>query len=251
MSHYLREEAILLVPGHWLGAWAWNEVAAVLRVLEHRAIPVTLPGLDPQDADRATRTLAEQADALIALARAARDSSDRRVVIVGHSGANAPISMVLDAEPDLFDRVIWVDSGPVGNGHVFAPDLAEGTIEVPLPAVEVLGQQASLAGLDSAALDRFARLAVPEPATILTGSVELTNDNRNGVPTTIICCSLPSAQLWELAEAQHPMFVEVLALRDVATVDLPTGHWPMWSVPRELAMLISAILSEENVRPST
>ncbi len=192
MSHYLREEAILLVPGHWLGAWAWNEVAAVLRVLEHRAIPVTLPGLDPQDADRATRTLAEQADALIALARAARDSSDRRVVIVGHSGANAPISMVLDAEPDLIDRVIWVDSGPVGNGHVFAPDLAEGTIEVPLPAVEVLGQQASLAGLDSAALDRFARLAVPEPATILTGSVELTNDNRNGVPTTIICCSLPS-----------------------------------------------------------
>jgi hypothetical protein len=44
----------------------------------------------------------------------------------------------------------------------------------------------------------------------------------------------------ELARAGHPVFAEVARLRDVDTVDLPTGHWPMWSRPDDLARLIAA-----------
>jgi hypothetical protein len=37
---------IVLVPGFWLGAWAWDEVAAVLRADGHRVMAVMLPGLE-------------------------------------------------------------------------------------------------------------------------------------------------------------------------------------------------------------
>ena len=37
---------IVLVPGYWLGAWAWDAVAAELRGRGYHVIAVTLPGLD-------------------------------------------------------------------------------------------------------------------------------------------------------------------------------------------------------------
>ena len=43
---------IVLVPGFWLGGWAWDEVAAALRADGHTVTAVTLPGLESADADR-------------------------------------------------------------------------------------------------------------------------------------------------------------------------------------------------------
>ena len=37
---------IVLVPGFWLGAWAWDEVAAALRADGHQVAALTLPGLE-------------------------------------------------------------------------------------------------------------------------------------------------------------------------------------------------------------
>ena len=48
---------IILVPGFWLGAWAWDQVAALLRAAGHDVTPLTLPGLESVDANRATVTL--------------------------------------------------------------------------------------------------------------------------------------------------------------------------------------------------
>jgi pimeloyl-ACP methyl ester carboxylesterase len=36
------------------------------------------------------------------------------------------------------------------------------------------------------------------------------------------------------------LFTEVTRLRDLELVDLPTGHWPMWSRPTDLADAIAA-----------
>jgi pimeloyl-ACP methyl ester carboxylesterase len=136
-------------------------------------------------------------------------------------------------------RVVWVDSGPVAPGSVYAPDLPEGVVELPLPPFDVLAQQASLEGLSAEALERFRARAVPEPGSVLRQPVELTNDARRTVPTTLVCCSLPSAQV-ELARAGHPMFAEVAHLEHLDVVDLPTGHWPMWSRPGDLATAIAS-----------
>ncbi len=235
-----RPPTIVLIAGHWLGAWAWAEVCTQLRAADRRVVAMTLPGLDPTDPERATRTLDDQVGAILDVAG---DSTDP-VVLVAHSGANGPVSLVLDRHPELVSRVVWVDSGPLATGTVFAPDLPEGVAELPLPPFDVLARQARLDGISPADLERFRTRAVPEPGAVLRQAVELTNEARHRVPTTLVCCSLPSAQLLELARAGHPMFAPVTTLREVEFVDLPTGHWPMWSRPAELARAIDAAASD-------
>lgn len=231
------EPTILLIPGHWLGAWAWDEVVEHLTAAGRRALPMTLPGLDGTDPERASRTLDDQAAAIDRVMDEAGASAERPVVVVAHSGANAPLSVVLDRRPELVRRVVWVDSGPVAPGTVLAPD---GPDELPLPPFEVLQEQASLDGLSSDVLERFRARAVPEPGPVLRQPVELTNDARLGVPTTLVCCSIRGADMMDLARAGHPMFAEVARLQDVDVVDLPTGHWPMWSRPDDLARIVAA-----------
>jgi pimeloyl-ACP methyl ester carboxylesterase len=227
---------ILLIPGHWLGAWAWDEVLEHLTSLGHPAIPLTLPGLDETDTGRLTRTLDEQA---AAIERAAISSSGP-LVVVAHSGANAPVSLVLDRHPELFSRVIWVDSGPAAPGVAFAPDFPEGLEGLPLPPFEMLGEQASTEGLSAVVLERFRERAVSEPGSVLRQTVQLTNDARFDVPATFVCCSMPSSQVLDLVKAGHPMFAEVANLKSVRWVDLPTGHWPMWSRPADLAHILAS-----------
>ncbi|MFC8600277.1 MULTISPECIES: alpha/beta fold hydrolase [unclassified Isoptericola] len=231
---------IVLVPGHWLGAWAWDQVVERLRETGSRAIALTLPGLDPDDPQRSARTLDDQATAVEDALRTAAGAG-RPAVLVAHSGANAPASIVLDRHPELVAHMVWVDSGPVAPGTVFAPDLPADLVELPLPGFETLGQQASLEGLDVDDLRRFREQAVAEPGPVLRQAVDLSHADRLGVPTTLVCCSMPSAQVLELADAGHPMFAEVARLQRVDVVDLPTGHWPMWSRPRELADAIAAV----------
>lgn len=232
---------IVLIPGHWLGAWAWDEVEDHLTAAGHPARALTLPGLDPDDPDRRSRTLDDQADAIVAALRQAGASAERPAVIVGHSGANSPIGLVTDRCPELIGRLIWVDSGPLAPGVVFMPDAPDQLTELALPSFDELQQQASLDGLSPEALDRFRLRAVPEPGPVLRQRVELVNDLRRAIPTTLVCCSISGAQVMELADAGHPMFAEVAALRQVDVIDLPTGHWPMWSRPAELAQLIVSI----------
>ena len=235
-----KNPTIFLIPGHWLGAWAWDDVAAHLRDAGHPTIAMTLPGLDPADPQRSTRTVDDQAAAIEQALVQEVGAGGGAAVIVAHSGANAPVSLVLDRRPDLVRRVVWVDSGPLSSGSVFAPDAPADLGELPLPAFEALGEQASLDGLGADDLDRFRRRAVPEPGPVLRQVVTLTNDERLAVPTTLVCCSISSDQVRELVGAGHPMFAEVGRLRQVDLLDLPTGHWPMWSRPADLAQVIAA-----------
>lgn len=241
MTTQENDSTSILVPGHWLGAWAWDEVVKHLHEVGHRAIPLTLPGLDPQDAQRSSRTLDDQAAAIEEALRQAAGIAHRPPVLVAHSGANAPASVVLDRHPELVSHVVWVDSGPVASGSVLMSAVPAELVELPLPDFEVLAERASLEGLDADALVRFRNLAVPEPGPVLRQVVELSNARRLTVPTTLVCCSIPSAQIMELAQAGHPMFAEIAKLQRLDVIDLPTGHWPMWSRPDGLAAVIAAV----------
>jgi pimeloyl-ACP methyl ester carboxylesterase len=204
---------------------------------------MTLPGLDAHDPERATKTLDAQAEAILG---AITQHGNQPAILVAHSGANAPVSLVMDRYPELVLRVVWVDSGPVATGSVFAPDLPEELEELPLPPFDVLAQQASLEGLSTEVLQQFRARAVPEPGPVLRQPVELTNDARRRVRTTMVCCSIPGAQVLELAQTGHPMFTEVANLEHLDVIDLPTGHWPMWSRPRDLAKAIQSEASRTN-----
>jgi len=243
MTTAMSSPTIILIAGHWLGAWAWDEVLEHLNTDHPRAIAMTLPGLDAHDPERATKTLDAQAEAILGVIA---QHGNQPAILVAHSGANAPVSLVMDRNPELVHRVVWVDSGPVATGSVFAPDLPEGMGELPLPPFDVLAQQASLEGLSAEVLEQFRARAVPQPGAVLRQPVELTNDARRKVRTTLVCCSIPSAQVLELARTGHPMFAEVANLERLDVIDLPTGHWPMWSSPRDLAKAIESEASRTN-----
>jgi len=224
---------IVLVPGFWLGAWAWDEVAAALRADGHDVTAVTLPGLESADADRSSITLADHVDAICEAVTAA----GRSVVLAVHSGAGVPGYMVTDRIPEQIAAMVYVDSGPATGA--LDPDLT--AVEVPLPSREELEEEENLEGLTEEQLDTFRRRAVPEPGAALREGPVLTNDARLDVPSTVVCTGFTSEQVKAAVEQGSAWVAGLADLRDVTYVELPTSHWPMWSRPQELATVISDV----------
>jgi pimeloyl-ACP methyl ester carboxylesterase len=229
-------KTIVLVPGFWLGGWAWDAVTSPLRARGFDVVPLTLPGLESLDHDRSGVTLADHVHAVVAAVRAVGSP----VVLVGHSGAGAVITGAVDAVPDLVSRLVFVDSGPAADGHVGSPGLSGDTVEIPLPSWEQLrADGSSLSGLDEHALHVFRSRAVPHPAGPAREVLRLTDDTRHAVPVTLLCSSFPVAEVKRLVAGGHPWFAELARYDTVDYVDLPTGHWPMWSRPTDTADAIA------------
>jgi pimeloyl-ACP methyl ester carboxylesterase len=222
---------IVLVPGFWLGAWAWDEVAGQLRADGHDVNAITLPGLDSADADRARVKLADHVDAICTAVEAA----DGPVVLAVHSGAGTPGYAASDRLPDRIAAMVYVDSGP-GMG---AMDASFEGDEFPLPTWEDLDE--NLDGLSQEQLETFRERAVPQPAGVLREEHEFTNEARRDVPTTMICTGFTSQQYKDAAKEGHSFLAGLNELRNVEWVDLPTSHWPMWSRPQELAEIIGKV----------
>lgn len=222
---------IILVPGFWLGAWAWDDVVSVLRADGHDVTAVTLPGLDSADADRSTITLSDHVDAISEAVTAAGTP----VVLAVHSAAGAPGYGASDRIPEQIAAMVYVDSGPATGA--LDPDFD--AVEMPLPPWEELEE--SFDGLSDEQLETFRQRAVPEPGGALRDAAELTNDARLDVPSTFICTSLTSEQIKGAVEQGYAWIGGLAELRDVTYVDLPTSHWPMWSRPKEVAAVIGDV----------
>ena len=224
---------IVLVPGFWLGAWAWDEVASALRADGHDVTAVTLPGLESADADRSSITLTDHVNAICDAVTAA----GRPAVLAVHSGAGTPGYAVTDRIPEQLAAMVYVDTGP-GKGAL-DPDFTEA--EKPLPPPEELAESENLDGLSEEQLETFRARAIPEPGAALRDAADLTNDARLDVPSTIICTAFTAEEYKEAAKEGYAFLAGLAELHDVTYVELPTSHWPMWSRPKELAGIIGQI----------
>jgi pimeloyl-ACP methyl ester carboxylesterase len=224
---------IILVPGFWLSAWAWDEVVSALRAEGHNVKAITLPGLETADADRSRITLSDHIDAICTAVTA----TGTRVVLAVHSGAGAAGYAASDRIPDQIAAMVYVDSGPATGA--LEPDF-DG-VEKPLPSREELEQEENLEGLSEEQLETFRRRAVPEPGGVLRETPELTNDARLDVPSTAICTGFTSDQYKAAVKEGHAWLGGFAELRNLTWVDLPTSHWPMWSRPKELAAVIGDV----------
>mgnify|MGYP005813947073 CR=1 FL=1 len=223
---------IVLVPGFWLGEWAWEAVAPALRDRGFDVVALTLPGLAGDDHGGEV-TLADQATAI---EEALQGDADSRVLVV-HSGAAFPGTLVLDRNPGLVDRFVLVDTAPVRTGTSFnAEQAGDFTLA---EAWDGLAEEGSLADLTPEQLEIFRARAVAQPQGIVTEPVVLTDEARHQVPLTVICTTFPSQSYRQGAAQGVPFLAGLLDYADVSYVDLPTGHWPMWSRPTELTGLIA------------
>jgi pimeloyl-ACP methyl ester carboxylesterase len=222
---------IVLVPGFWLGAWAWDEVASDLRGDGHDVTAVTLPGLESPEMDRSHVTFGDHVDAICR----AVDAAGAAAVVAVHSGAGAPGYAASDRIPEQIAAMVYVDSGPA-IGPLDA-DFAD--VEFPLPPWDELDE--SLDGLTEQHLQTFRDRAVPQPGGAIREGAELKNEARRDVASTVICTSFTSEQIKKAVEQGQAWLGGIAELRHVTWVDLPTSHWPMWSRPHELADIIGEV----------
>ena len=227
---------IVLVPGWWLGAWAWDEVADTLRSAGHAVTAVTLPGLESIETDRSKVTFDDHVKAICDAVAAA----GRPAVLAVHSGAGAPGYAASDRCTENIAHMVYVDTGPA-KGAMGAE--VEGS-EKPFPSAKELAETENLDGIPDEKLAEFRRRAVPEPAAAATGSAPLTNDARLDIPTTAICTAFSSADYKEYAKQGMPFLAGYNELRNIDWVDLPTSHWPMWSRPKDLADILARVATE-------
>jgi pimeloyl-ACP methyl ester carboxylesterase len=231
---------IVLVPGFWLGAWAWDEVAAALRADGREVTAVTLPGLESAKADRSKITMSDHVEAICDAVRAA----GAPVVLAVHSGAGAPGYGATDRVPELIAAMVYVDTGPAKG----ALDPEFKGLEKALPSPEELAKNENLDGLTEKQLETFRRRAIPEPGAALREAAQLTNDARLDVPSTVVCTGYTSAQYKDAVKEGQEWLGGLADLRDVTWVDLPTSHWPMWSRPKELAEIIGDVAAKAHSR---
>ncbi|QKG19224.1 alpha/beta fold hydrolase [Actinomadura verrucosospora] len=245
----------VLVPGFWLGAWAWEEVAAGLREEGHEALPLTLTGL-AERADELTPELG--LDVHIAdVVAAAEGAGPGPVVLVAHSGANMAVTGAADRIPDRVSRVVYVDSGPMPPGMAgidfrSPDDRAElektvagegGGWTIPVPPFDAAADPVNLAGLDEDRLAEIRRRGTPQPFATVTQPLERPEPLPD-TPRTLVACTIPLAAVRQMAAGGNPVFA-MMTGPSWTHRELPTGHWPMFSKPRELAALLAESASQE------
>ncbi|GAA4198079.1 hypothetical protein GCM10022252_47920 [Streptosporangium oxazolinicum] len=242
----------VLVPGFWLGAWAWERVTGPLREAGHDVHPVTLTGLGDRVHLAGPEVDLETHIQDIVHTVVFADLTE--VILVAHSGAGAPVTGAADRIPERVARIVYVDSGPPADGMtqldltepewraVVETRVAEegGGVGYPLPSWEEQERAgASLEGLGEAEREWLASRATPQPYGTMTRPLVL-KGGVDALPKTLVACSFPLEQVHALIASGHPFFA-ALAGPEWSFASVPTGHWPMFSKPEETAAALAAL----------
>lgn len=222
---------IILIPGLWLDASSWDDVSPRLEEAGHRPRAITLPGMESKDADRSQVTRQDCVDAIVAVI----DGCEESVAIVGHSMGAGLAHAAVDVRPDRVARAIYVGGFPDPDGSQSGFPSKDG--EIPLLDWSEF-DDADLTDLDEAGRARFAARAVPSPARMASDPQRLTDERRYTVPVTMVCPEFSAEMLKEWVAGGMEPVSELTRVEDVTYVDLPTGHWPQFTRPDDLAQVI-------------
>ena len=219
---------IVLIAGLWLDGSAWDDVLPELEALGHRGIPVTLPG---QGDGTTSATYDDQAAAVLA----AVDAAEGRPFVVGHSAASTLAWVAADQRPDGVTGVALIGGFPTTEGGTYA-DFFEPTGDgVPFPGWE------PFAGPDSDDMSPELKAEVAAgahavPVGVTKGIVHWTSEARHDVPLTLICPEFSPAEAQEWIDGGD--VPELADAKRLELVDIESGHWPMFTQPKALAVLI-------------
>lgn len=243
----------VLVPGFWLGAWAWDRVVGELRAGGHEVHPVTLTGLGDR-AHLATREV--DLDTHVAdIVNVITYAGLTEVILVGHSAGGMPVQLVADRHPQLLSHVVYLDSGPLPDGmrqfdanppqaqeeiekRVAAE--GEGWLLPPPPFADVAEDPVNLAGLSANDLALLRSRTVPQP--FAAAKQPLRRTGGGPVPETLIACLFGEDHVRQMIATEHPMVSGFAGPPQV--LSLPTGHYPMLSRPADTARLLASIVTE-------
>jgi pimeloyl-ACP methyl ester carboxylesterase len=227
---------IILIPGLWLDGASWEKVVPTLERAGHRTHPLTLPGMESKEAARSDVTRRDHVEAVVAAIDSV-DPADGEVVLVGHSAGAAIAHAAIDARPDRVARAIYVAGFPLGDGEVDPGGYPAEKGEVPLPDWSDFEDE-DLADLDDEARAEFRARAIPSPEGASRDPQQLSDERRYDAPVTVICTEFSSEVLRDWIARDLSPVREFTKIREVTYVDLPTGHWPQFTRPHDLAIAI-------------
>ncbi|MHB1869027.1 MAG: alpha/beta fold hydrolase, partial [Nitrososphaerales archaeon] len=100
--------AFVLVPGAWLGGWAWEKVIPLLEEKGHKAYPITLTGMGDRvhllSKDVGIETAIQDVLNVVKY----NDLND--FVLVGHSFAGKVVAAVADRAPERVRTLLYLDA---------------------------------------------------------------------------------------------------------------------------------------------
>jgi pimeloyl-ACP methyl ester carboxylesterase len=235
----------VLVPGFWIGAWAWREVAEQLRSGGHEVLALTPAGVAERAREQGV-TIETRIGDVVAELRGHRD-----VVLVGHSGAGVVVAAAAERAREQLSRLVFVDTGPLPEGmsqvDFVSPQVREWTMKVieehggwyPMPTRARFAEMGvSTEGIDDEAFEAARARSTPEPVGTVTGSARRATPDPT-LPKTVIACTFTEAQARGAISAGVLGFGE-MGGPEWSFTELPTSHWPMFSAPAELAELLVA-----------
>ncbi len=229
--------AFVLVPGAWLGGWAWKDVVPVLEKAGHAAVAVTLTGMGER-VHLLTKDVGMET-AVHDVLNVIKFNEIDEVVLVGHSFAGKVAAAVADRIADKVRKVVYLDSfrpervrTPQGgfdpSGEFGAPP--QGSLGIPLTQ-EIVGR----IGRDvrGAQLERMMALATPWPIKLATDPLAL-SANYDRLHEAYILCSLSGDPVDEIVAGKWGKLVGPHKI-------IETGHWPMITRAEELAKDLLAL----------
>lgn len=227
---------VILVPGLWLDATTWGRVTPALADAGHRPYPMTMPGMGEAASVSDDLGIADWVSAVVARI----DRSEEPVALVGHSGGGNVVWGAVDARPDRVAHVVFVDTFPPADGGIIAEfPIVDGV--VPFPGWDSFEDE-EVWDLDAAMRAEAAAGALPVPARVPTDPIRLTDPRRFAVPATLLTGTLPESDLRDIIAAAPAWAADLAAIEDLRIVQLRCGHWPQFSMPRELGRAIAAAL---------
>ncbi len=231
--------SFVLVPGAFLGGWAWQRIARPLRMAGHDVYPITLTGLGDRAHLEPSGFDGHVMDVVASLA--AEDLHD--VLLVGHSYGGTVVSAVAERIPERLAHLVYLDAIVVEDGQSNAdalrqlgggPALDAFTDEAAQRGDGRFTSDTSAWGLAADDLEWVRTRAVAHPLNCLYESVQLGNPAAAKLARTYI---LHTEALRPLAEGIRSAGGTVHELFTVATG--PVGHYSMFTAPAEVATLLS------------
>jgi pimeloyl-ACP methyl ester carboxylesterase len=245
--------AYVLVPGAWLGGWAWQDVAARLRAQGHDVYPITLTGLGERVHLARPEVDLETHIADVVNTVKWNDLDD--VILAGHSYAGIVVTGVADRIPDRLSQLVYIDSAPLTDGmamtDLYPPDAlaplrqtvdkaGEGWL-YPFPGFESLAADTSIAGLGEHEQAVITARVTPQSWATYTQPLRLEHAEAEAAPyrQVLIACD----DMRGLVAAGVPQ-IAVMAAPPWHYLELETGHWPMFSAPAELAKMLDELAAD-------
>jgi pimeloyl-ACP methyl ester carboxylesterase len=237
----------VLVHGMGSGGWLWDPVAELLREAGHAVLAPTLLGVGERASEGGPETdLTAHVQQIVTLIR---DQPAPRIVLVGFSYSGSVVEGVAAAIPDRIASLVLVDATVVPQGKCGFDLMTDSVVEQlraaarnegdgwklpPMPLDGAGGIGSVESGVSLSDVERTLERRGSHPIGTYEERVSWDESALAGASRRYIICTGKPSPMRERFEAR------VGELRDagVTVDDLPTGHFPMLSMPNALTALL-------------